>query len=53
MGVTSTPPLTTVEFNPRAVADAAVDAIFDRLGLATSSPGAPTEVARLVVRSST
>jgi DNA-binding LacI/PurR family transcriptional regulator len=53
MGVMSTPPLTTVEFNPRAVADAAVDAVFERLGLATSPPGAPTDVARLVVRSST
>jgi DNA-binding LacI/PurR family transcriptional regulator len=53
MGVMSTPPLTTVEFNPRAVADAAVDAVFERLGLATSPPGAPTDVACLVVRSST
>ncbi len=33
MGVTSTPPLTTVEFNPRAVADAAVAAVFEQLGI--------------------
>jgi DNA-binding LacI/PurR family transcriptional regulator len=53
MGVMSTPPLTTVEFNPRAVADAAVAALFERLGLATPPSEAPTEVASLIVRSST
>jgi DNA-binding LacI/PurR family transcriptional regulator len=53
MGVVSTPPLTTVQFDPRGVADAAVAAVFERLGLATSPSEAPIETARLVVRSST
>ena len=53
MGVMSTPPLTTVEFNPRAVADAAVAALFERLGLAPPPSGPTTEVARLIQRSST
>jgi DNA-binding LacI/PurR family transcriptional regulator len=53
MGVVSTPPLTTVQFDPRAVADAAVAAIFERLGLPTPPPGEPTEISRLIVRSST
>jgi DNA-binding LacI/PurR family transcriptional regulator len=53
MGVMSAPPLTTVEFNPRAVADAALAALFERLGLTPPPSGAPTEVARLIVRSST
>jgi DNA-binding LacI/PurR family transcriptional regulator len=53
VGAVSTPPLTSVEFDPRAVADVAVDAIFERLGLARPPAGAPTEIARLIVRSST
>jgi DNA-binding LacI/PurR family transcriptional regulator len=53
MGVVSTPPLTTVQFDPRGVADAAVAAVFERLGLATSPAEVPIETARLVVRSST
>lgn len=53
MGVTSTPPLTTVEFNPRAVADAAVAAVFERLGLPAPPSPERTDIARLVVRSST
>ncbi len=53
MGMVSTPPLTTVEFDPRAFADAAVAAVFDRLGL--PSPPSPelADIARLIVRSST
>ncbi|HYB82167.1 MAG TPA: LacI family DNA-binding transcriptional regulator [Mycobacterium sp.] len=53
MGVVSTPPLTTVEFDPRAVADAAVAAVFERLGL--PSPPSPelSDIAHLIVRSST
>ena len=53
MGMVSTPPLTTVEFDPRAFADAAVAAVFDRLGL--PSPPSPelSDIARLIVRSST
>jgi DNA-binding LacI/PurR family transcriptional regulator len=53
MGAMSTPPLTTVEFEPLAVADAAIAALFERLELATPSAGEPTDVARLIVRSST
>jgi DNA-binding LacI/PurR family transcriptional regulator len=53
MGAMSTPPLTTVEFEPRAVADAAIAAVFERLELAIPPAGEPTDVARLVVRSST
>ncbi|OIN78729.1 LacI family DNA-binding transcriptional regulator [Mycobacterium malmoense] len=53
MGVVSTPPLTTVQFNPRAVADAAVAAVFKRLGLPTPPSGEATDVSRLIVRSST
>ncbi|HKI39711.1 MAG TPA: LacI family DNA-binding transcriptional regulator [Mycobacterium sp.] len=53
MGMVSTPPLTTVEFDPSAFADAAVAAVFERLGL--PSPPSPelSDIARLVVRSST
>lgn len=53
MGAMSTPPLTTVEFNPRAVADAAVAALFERLGLAAPPSGTTAEVARLIQRPST
>jgi len=53
MGAMSNPPLTTVEFEPRAVADAAIAAVFERLELATASSGEPTDVAHLIVRSST
>lgn len=53
MGVVSTPPLTTVEFNPRALADAAVAAIFERLSLPAVPSSEPTEISRLIVRSST
>jgi hypothetical protein len=45
--------LTTVQFDPRAVADAAVAAIFERLGLSTPPSGEPTDISRLIVRSST
>jgi DNA-binding LacI/PurR family transcriptional regulator len=53
MGAVSTPPLTTVEFNPRAVADAAIAAVFERLGLPVPTSPEPTDIARLIVRSST
>jgi DNA-binding LacI/PurR family transcriptional regulator len=53
LSAVSTPPLTTVEFNPRAVADAAVAAIFERLGIAAPPSPEPTEIARLIERSST
>jgi DNA-binding LacI/PurR family transcriptional regulator len=49
----STPPLTTVQFDPRAVADAAVAAVFERLGLPTPPSDERTEIACLIVRSST
>lgn len=53
MGVVSTPPLTSVEFNPRALADAAIAELYEKLGY--PSPPSPdiTDVARVVVRSST
>jgi DNA-binding LacI/PurR family transcriptional regulator len=53
MGVVSSPPLTTVQFDPRAVADVALAALCERLGYPAPSSGAPTEIARLIVRSST
>ncbi len=53
MGVVSTPPLTTVQFDPRAVADVALAAVFERLELPAPAPGEVTDIARLVVRSST
>ncbi|MGO9382736.1 MAG: LacI family DNA-binding transcriptional regulator [Mycobacterium sp.] len=53
MGAVSTPPLTTVQFDPRAVADAAVAAVFERLGLATPPAVEPTDISHLIVRSST
>lgn len=53
MGAVSTPPLTTVQFNPGAVADAAVAAVFERLGQPAHPTGGPADVAHLVVRSST
>jgi DNA-binding LacI/PurR family transcriptional regulator len=53
MGAMSNPPLTTVEFEPLVVADAAIAAVFERLGLAITSSAERTDVAHLVVRSST
>ncbi len=53
MGMVSTPPLTTVQFDPCAVADAALAAVFERLGHAAPPSPELTDIARLVVRSST
>lgn len=53
MGVVSTPPLTTVEFNPHAVADAALAAVLTELGYPAPPPPEPTDIARLIVRAST
>jgi DNA-binding LacI/PurR family transcriptional regulator len=53
MGVVSTPPLTTVEFNPHAVADAALAAVLTDLGYPAPPPPEPTDIARLIVRAST
>ncbi len=53
MGVVSTPPLTTVQFDPCAVADAAVAAVLERLGHPASPSLELTDIARLIVRSST
>ena len=53
MGVVSTPPLTTVEFNPHAVADAALAAVLTELGYPAEPPPEPTDIARLIVRAST
>jgi DNA-binding LacI/PurR family transcriptional regulator len=53
MGALSSPPLTTVEFNFTAVADAAVAAVLTELGYQAPPPPAPTDIARLIVRAST
>jgi DNA-binding LacI/PurR family transcriptional regulator len=53
MGVVSTPTLTTVEFDPHAVADAAIAAVLTQLGYPAPPPPAPTDIARLIVRAST
>ena len=53
MGVVSTPPLTTVQFVPHAVADIALAAVRDRLGYPAEPAPLPTDIARLVVRSTT
>lgn len=53
MGMVSTPPLTTVQFDPCAVADAALAAVFERLGQPAPLSPEPTDIAHLVVRSST
>jgi DNA-binding LacI/PurR family transcriptional regulator len=53
MGALSSPPLTTVEFNFAAVADAAIAAVLTELGLQAPPPPAPADIARLIVRAST
>ena len=53
MGEVSTPPLTSVQFDPRAVADAAIAAIYERLGYPAPASPDITDIARVVVRSST
>lgn len=52
-GEISSPPLTTVEFNPVAVADAAVAAVLTELGYPAQPAPRPTDIARLIVRAST
>jgi DNA-binding LacI/PurR family transcriptional regulator len=53
MGALSTPPLTTVQFDPRALADAAVAAVFARLGQPAQPSPESTDLASLIVRCST
>jgi DNA-binding LacI/PurR family transcriptional regulator len=53
MAALSSPPLTTVEFNPTAVADAAIAAVLTRLGYPAQPPPRPTDIALLIVRAST
>jgi DNA-binding LacI/PurR family transcriptional regulator len=53
MGVVSSPPLTTVQFDPRTVADVALAALCERLGYRAPPSSAPTDIARLILRSST
>jgi DNA-binding LacI/PurR family transcriptional regulator len=53
MGALSSPPLTTVEFNPTAVADVALAAVLTELGYPAQPPAEPTDIARLIVRAST
>ncbi len=53
MGVVSSPPLTTVQFDPRAVADIALAALLERLGYPVPPAGELDDIAHLIVRSST
>jgi DNA-binding LacI/PurR family transcriptional regulator len=53
MGAISSPPLTTVEFNFIAVADAAIAALLTELGYPAPSPPLPADITRLIVRAST
>jgi DNA-binding LacI/PurR family transcriptional regulator len=53
MGAFSSPPLTTVEFNPTAVADAAIAAVLTELGYQAPPAPQPTDIVRLIVRAST
>lgn len=53
MGAISSPPLTTVEFNPAAVADAAMAAVLTELGYPAPTPPEPSDIAHLLVRAST
>lgn len=53
MGALSTPPLTTVQFDPRALADAAVAAVFARLGQPAQPSSGSSDLASLIVRCST
>jgi DNA-binding LacI/PurR family transcriptional regulator len=53
MAALSSPPLTTVEFNPIAVADAAIAAVLTELGYPAQPCSQPTDIARLIVRAST
>lgn len=53
MGMVSTPPLTTVQFDLCAVADAALAAVFERLGQPAPPSPELADIAHLVVRAST
>jgi len=53
MGEISSPPLTTVEFNPVAVADAAIAAVLTELGYPPQPAAQLADIARLIVRAST
>ncbi|MGW6121215.1 LacI family DNA-binding transcriptional regulator [Nocardia sp. NPDC055165] len=53
MGALCDPPLTTVEYIPAAVADAAIAAVLTELGYPAPPAPQPTDVARLIVRAST
>lgn len=52
LGALSSPPLTTVEFNPAAVADIAIAAVLARLGFSAPRLPETSELAHLVVRAS-
>ena len=53
IGALSSPPLTTVEFNPTAVADVAVAALLTELKYPSPPPPVAAEITRLIVRAST
>lgn len=52
-GALSSPALTTVEFDPVAVADVAIAALLTELGYAAPPSPQPTDIGRLIVRAST
>ncbi|MEM6105566.1 LacI family DNA-binding transcriptional regulator [Mycobacterium sp. 050272] len=53
MGMVSSPPLTTVQFASRAVADIALAALLERLGHPAPPCATQSDIAHLIVRSST
>jgi DNA-binding LacI/PurR family transcriptional regulator len=53
IGALSSPPLTTVEFDPTAVADVAVAALLTELRYAAPPSPRPADITRLIVRAST
>jgi DNA-binding LacI/PurR family transcriptional regulator len=53
MGVVSTPPLTTVQFEPHVVADVALAAVRRELGYPAEPEPESADIARLIVRSTT
>jgi DNA-binding LacI/PurR family transcriptional regulator len=53
MGVVSTPPLTTVQFEPHVVADVALAAVCSELGYPAEPEPDSADIARLIIRSTT
>ena len=53
IGALSSPPLTTVEFNPSSVADVAIAALLAELDYPSPPPPQAADITRLIVRAST